>query len=33
LTSLLDFSDAGILDIFIDETHVRMREQTLARVA
>jgi len=29
LTSLLDFSDAGILDIFIDETHVRMREQSI----
>jgi len=29
LTSLLDFSDAGILDIFIDEAHVRMREATL----
>jgi polyhydroxyalkanoate synthase len=31
LTSLLDFSDSGILDIFIDETHVRMREQTLGK--
>jgi polyhydroxyalkanoate synthase len=31
LTSLLDFSDAGILDIFIDETHVRMREQTIGK--
>jgi polyhydroxyalkanoate synthase len=29
LTSLLDFQDSGILDIFIDETHVRMREKTL----
>lgn len=31
LTSLLDFEDAGILDIFIDEAHVRMREATLGR--
>jgi len=31
LTSLLDFSDSGILDIFIDETHVRMREQTIGQ--
>jgi polyhydroxyalkanoate synthase len=31
LTSLLDFSDSGVLDIFIDETHVRMREQTIGR--
>lgn len=31
LTSLLDFSDGGILDIFIDETHVRMREQSLGK--
>ncbi len=31
LTSLLDFSDAGILDIFIDETHVRMREQSIGK--
>ncbi len=29
LTSLLDFTDAGILDIFIDEAHVAMREATL----
>ena len=29
LTSLLDFSDSGILDIFIDEAHVSMREATL----
>ncbi len=29
LTSLLDFEDSGILDIFIDEAHVRMREATL----
>ncbi|MBV8208626.1 MAG: class I poly(R)-hydroxyalkanoic acid synthase [Burkholderiaceae bacterium] len=31
MTSLLDFTDSGILDIFIDETHVRMREQTIGR--
>jgi polyhydroxyalkanoate synthase subunit PhaC len=31
LTSLLDFSDSGILDIFIDETHVRMREQSIGK--
>src|SRR6185436_17918331 len=29
LTALLDFEDSGVLDIFIDEGHVRMREQTL----
>jgi polyhydroxyalkanoate synthase subunit PhaC len=29
LTSLLDFSETGILDIFIDEAHVQMRERTL----
>jgi polyhydroxyalkanoate synthase subunit PhaC len=31
LASLLDFSDSGVLDIFIDETHVRMREQTIGQ--
>jgi len=31
LASLLDFSDSGILDIFIDETYVRMREQTIGQ--
>jgi polyhydroxyalkanoate synthase len=31
LTSLLDFADGGVLDIFIDETHVRMREQTIGK--
>jgi polyhydroxyalkanoate synthase len=31
LTSLLDFSDGGILDIFIDETHVQMREHTIGK--
>ena len=29
LTSLLDFEDTGILDIFIDEAHVRMRETSI----
>jgi polyhydroxyalkanoate synthase len=29
LTALLDFSDTGVLDIFIDETSVRMREMTI----
>lgn len=29
LTALLDFSDTGILDVFIDEMHVKMREQTI----
>jgi polyhydroxyalkanoate synthase len=29
LTTFLDFSDTGILDIFIDEAMVRMREMTL----
>ncbi len=29
LTTLLDFEHAGVLDIFIDEAHVRMREQTI----
>jgi polyhydroxyalkanoate synthase len=31
LTSLLDFSDSGILDVFIDETYVRMREETIGK--
>ena len=31
MTSLLDFSDTGILDVFIDEQHVQMREQQLAK--
>ncbi len=31
LTALLDFEDAGVLDIFIDEAHVRMREQQLGK--
>lgn len=29
LTTLLDFSDTGILDIFIDEAAVQLREQTM----
>ncbi|HXA46074.1 MAG TPA: class I poly(R)-hydroxyalkanoic acid synthase, partial [Burkholderiaceae bacterium] len=29
LTSLLDFSDTGILDVFIDEAQVTMREQAI----
>lgn len=31
LTALLDFADTGVLDIFIDETLVQMREHTLGR--
>jgi polyhydroxyalkanoate synthase subunit PhaC len=30
LTTLLDFSDNGVLDVFIDETQVALREQALA---
>ena len=29
LTTLLDFSDTGMLDVFIDEAHVQKREQTI----
>ena len=29
LTTFLDFSDTGVLDVFIDETQVALREQTL----
>ena len=29
LTSLLDFSDSGILDVFIDENMVKLRESTI----
>jgi polyhydroxyalkanoate synthase subunit PhaC len=29
LTTFVDFSDTGVLDLFIDETMVRMREMTL----
>ncbi len=32
LTTLLDFSDTGILDVFIDEQSVRQREATLGGV-
>jgi polyhydroxyalkanoate synthase len=31
MTALLDFEDAGVLEVFIDEAHVRMREKQLAR--
>ena len=31
LTTLLDFSNTGILDVFIDEAQVRMREETIGR--
>jgi len=31
LTTLLDFTDTGILDVFIDEAQVRMREETIGR--
>ncbi len=31
MTTLLDFSDNGVLDVFIDEQHVRMREQQLSK--
>ena len=30
LTTMLDFADTGVLDVFIDELHVRMREQQLS---
>jgi len=29
LTTLLDFSDTGVLDVFIDEASVRLREMTI----
>ncbi len=29
LTAMLDFSDTGVLDVFVDEPHVLMREQTI----
>ncbi|MBZ4359294.1 hypothetical protein LAM19_23890, partial [Mycobacterium tuberculosis] len=28
-TRVLDFTDTGILDVFVDEAHVQMREQTI----
>jgi len=31
MTSLLDFEDAGVLEVFIDEAHVRMRERQLGK--
>jgi len=31
LTALLDFADTGVLDIFIDEAQVRLREKSLGR--
>ncbi len=31
LTTMLDFSDTGILDVFIDETQVRLREATIGK--
>jgi polyhydroxyalkanoate synthase len=31
LTTLLDFSDTGVLDVFVDEAQVSLREQALAR--
>ncbi|PLZ03663.1 class I poly(R)-hydroxyalkanoic acid synthase [Burkholderia sp. WAC0059] len=29
LTAMLDFSDTGVLDVFVDEAHVQMRERTI----
>ncbi|WP_181321958.1 class I poly(R)-hydroxyalkanoic acid synthase [Trinickia symbiotica] len=29
VTAMLDFSDTGVLDVFVDEAHVSMREQTI----
>lgn len=31
LTTLLDFSDTGVIDVFIDEAHVSMREQQMGQ--
>ena len=31
LTSLLDFEDTGVMDVFVDEAHVRLREKTLGK--
>jgi polyhydroxyalkanoate synthase len=31
MTALLDFEDAGVLEVFIDEAHVRMRERQLGK--
>lgn len=29
LTAMLDFTDTGVLDVFVDEQHVQMREQSI----
>jgi polyhydroxyalkanoate synthase len=31
LTTLLDFSDTGVLEVFVDEQQVKLREQTLGK--
>lgn len=31
MTSLLDFEDAGVLEVFIDEAHVRLQERRFAK--
>ncbi|WVN40966.1 class I poly(R)-hydroxyalkanoic acid synthase [beta proteobacterium MWH-UniP1] len=31
MTTLLDFAEPGVLEVFIDEQHVRLREQQLAK--
>jgi polyhydroxyalkanoate synthase len=31
MTALIDFEDSGVLDIFIDEQHVRMREKSIGQ--
>lgn len=33
LTTLLDFSDTGVLDVFVDEAHVQLREATIGGAA
>ena len=33
LTTLLDFTETGVLDVFIDEAFVKMREMQFAKVA
>lgn len=33
LTTLLDFGDNGVLDVFVDEAHVQLREATLGGAA
>src|ERR1700740_3218825 len=32
VTAMLDFCDTGVLDVFVDEPHVRMREQAIGGV-